>query len=88
MDAFETKGLVSRHRERPDRRLVQVTPTEKDARVHRQAVAGHEPHLQIMLDRLPPAMRETLLPSLSVLRSAAEAMAPPPGAAPRSRERD
>lgn len=85
VDALEQKDLAQRHRERPDRRLVQVTLTDKGAQAHREAVARHEKHLGRMLDRLSPAQQETLLHSLAALRSVMDATAS--GSRTRSRSR-
>ena len=71
IDALEKKELVTRTRDREDRRIVLVSRTDKGAEAQQECANMHEQRLASLMSRLPTSTADDLLLNLSALLTAA-----------------
>lgn len=70
IDRMADRGLVERHADASDRRVVLVHATDAGRAVFRDLEAGRRAHLQAMLDRLTDKELVTVLAALRAMRRA------------------
>lgn len=68
VDRMEQRGLVERRRERGDRRIVLVHPTDAGGSVFRDLAQQRRKHLAALLDRMADAELEAFLTGLRAMR--------------------